>query len=97
MSKFLHRIFKENIPKEYGGLELPCTEILYLAEVLSKDPALFETLNVHINYISNLFNTFASHEQKEKYLPSLASGDLQVGFALWEENVTHHTIFRCLK
>ncbi|KAK3911996.1 Complex I assembly factor ACAD9, mitochondrial [Frankliniella fusca] len=79
-------IFKVNIPKEYGGLELPLTEILYLAEVLSKDPSLFETVNVHIHYISNLLTMFASNEQKAKYLPSVASGDLQFGFALWEEN-----------
>ncbi|XP_026277048.1 complex I assembly factor ACAD9, mitochondrial [Frankliniella occidentalis] len=79
-------IFKVNIPKEYGGLELSCTEILFLCEVLSRDPSLFQTLNVHIHYISSLLTNFASSEQKAKYLPSVASGDLQIGFALWEEN-----------
>lgn len=79
-------IFKANIPKQYGGLELSCTEMIALAEVYAKDLSLFHTLNTHVHYISSLFSNFASEELKEKFLPSLASGDLQIGFALWEEN-----------
>lgn len=79
-------LFKLNIPQQYGGLELTCSEMLRLAEVFGKDLSLFHTLNVHLHYVSNLLSTFGSDEQKEKYLPSLASGDLKIGFALWEKD-----------
>ncbi|XP_034248809.1 complex I assembly factor ACAD9, mitochondrial-like [Thrips palmi] len=78
-------VFKLNIAQQYGGLELTCAEMLKLCEEFSKVPSLFQTLSTHFQYISPLFSNFASHEQKEKYLPALASGDLHIGFALWEE------------
>lgn len=79
-------LFKLNIPQQYGGLESTCTEIILLSEALSKNPSLFHTLNVHLHYISNLFTMYANDEQKERYLPALASGDLHIGFAAWEKN-----------
>ena len=79
-------VFKLNIPRQYGGMELPCKEILRLCEVFAKDPSLFHTLNVHLHFVSTLITSYASEEVKEKYLPALAAGDLQIGFALWEKD-----------
>lgn len=79
-------IFKLNIPQQYGGMELTCAEMLRLCEEFSKVPSLFQTISTHLQFISPLFSNFASNELKEKYLPALASGDLQIGFALWEEH-----------
>lgn len=78
-------VFKLNIPKQYGGMELTCAEMIRLCEEFSKVPSLFQTISTHLQFISPLFSNFASNELKEKYLPSLASGDLLVGFAVWEE------------
>lgn len=74
------------IPEEYGGLGKGCLELCIAVEELSR-----ACLGVSTTYAANALGTyplllFGSHEQKNKYLPDIASGKRLVAFALTEAN-----------
>ena len=64
------------IPEEYGGGNGKIMEAALVAEEISRSGADGGALRAQI-YLSTAFNKVASKEQKEKYLPDIASGKLR--------------------
>lgn len=75
------------IPEEYGGLGGGCLELCIATEELSRACA-----GVAVSYAANALAAypiilFGTEEQKKKYLPPLARGEIYAAFALTEPNV----------
>lgn len=63
------------VPEEFGGAGLGYVEFVIIIEELAKvDPSIALSVAAHNGLCTNHINLFASREQKEKYLPDLASG-----------------------
>ncbi len=63
------------VPEEFGGAGLGYVEFVIIIEELAKvDPSIALSVAAHNGLCTNHINLFASKEQKEKYLPDLASG-----------------------
>jgi alkylation response protein AidB-like acyl-CoA dehydrogenase len=74
------------IPEEYGGLGGGCLELALAVEELSRVCA-----SVAVCFAANALGAYpfllhGSDEQKEKYLPKLASGEYYAAFGLTEPN-----------
>lgn len=74
------------IPEEYGGLGYGAFELALVMEELSRICA-----GVAVSYAANALGAypillFSSEEQKQKYLPPIASGEHLVAFGLTEPN-----------
>jgi butyryl-CoA dehydrogenase len=74
------------IPEEYGGLGKGCLELCIAVEELSR-----ACLGVSTTFAANALGTyplllFGSDEQKNKYLPDIATGKRLVAFGLTEAN-----------
>ncbi|UCG77572.1 MAG: acyl-CoA dehydrogenase family protein [Nitrospirota bacterium] len=74
------------IPEEYGGLGAGALELAIAVEELSR-----ACVGVSTTYAANALGTyplllFGSDEQKNKYLPDIASGSRLVAFGLTEAN-----------
>ena len=74
------------IPEEYGGLGGGCLEFCLVTEELSRGCA-----GVAVSYAVNALGSFTmleygSQQQKEKYMPDIASGRKLTAFALTEES-----------
>jgi butyryl-CoA dehydrogenase len=73
------------LPEDYGGAELDALSYILLLEEMGKycvSTAL--TLNVHVALTGMTILTNGSEEQKGRYLPSLAAGEMLGAFALSE-------------
>lgn len=78
-------LFGMSIPEEYGGLGLTMAEEVQAAFVLGQTSPVFRSLVGTNNGIgSQGIIIDGTAEQKAKYLPSLASGDMIASFALTE-------------
>jgi acyl-CoA dehydrogenase len=78
-------LFGLSIPEEYGGLGLNMTEEVQVAFELGQTSPAFRSLIGTNNGIgSQGIIMDGTEEQKQKYLPRLASGDLISSFALTE-------------
>lgn len=78
-------LFGMTIPEEYGGIGLNMTEEVAAAFVLGQTSPAFRSLIGTNNGIGSLgIILFGTNEQKQKYLPQLATGDLIASFALTE-------------
>merc|ERR1711962_136567 len=77
-------LYGMQVPQKYGGLEMGATEFARLAEITALDGSIAVTLAAHqsIGYKGILIA--GNEEQKEKYLPRLASGEWTAAFALTE-------------
>ena len=75
------------IPEEYGGLGLGMLELCVIAEELGRSlaPTPFSS---SIYLFAEFIKSYGSEEQKKKYLPKIASGELIGTFALSETNGT---------
>ncbi len=63
------------VPEEYGGSNLKYTEYALIVEELAKvEPGIALSVAAHNGLCTNHINLFGNKEQKEKYLPDLASG-----------------------
>ncbi|MCL1815425.1 MAG: acyl-CoA dehydrogenase family protein [Treponema sp.] len=62
------------IPRQYGGLNMPCTILSIAAEILARADASFLNFGLQQD-IAETINKFASEEQKKTYLPKLCSGE----------------------
>ncbi|RKS68359.1 acyl-CoA dehydrogenase [Actinomadura pelletieri DSM 43383] len=72
------------IPEEYGGLGLDmATQVLAMEEVAYADASLGSVFAGHYLGMETL-RGFGSDEQRERYLPGLATGAFRVAFALTE-------------
>jgi alkylation response protein AidB-like acyl-CoA dehydrogenase len=75
------------IPKEYGGLGLGYIEYADVIEEISKvDPSIGLSIAAHNSLPSQHIYKFGTKEQKEKWLPKLASGKWIGSWGLTEEN-----------
>jgi alkylation response protein AidB-like acyl-CoA dehydrogenase len=78
-------LFAVFIPEEYGGLGGGCFEMCLVTEELSRACA-----GVAVCYAASALGSFTlteygSEEQKQKYLPDIASGQKLAAFAITEE------------
>lgn len=72
-------------PKEYGGQGLDLTTVCLVLEELGRvDPAVALTVESHIGLCSKHIFLAGSEEQKRRYLPRLASGEVLGAWALTE-------------
>ncbi|UOQ45315.1 acyl-CoA dehydrogenase [Halobacillus salinarum] len=73
------------VPEEYGGAAMDYTSYIIAIHELSKVSAtLGVILSVHTSVGTNPILYFGTDEQKQKYLPKLASGEYLGAFALTE-------------
>ncbi len=80
--------FGINIPKSYGGVGLSLFEYLKVVEaVASSSLSIGFTALAHLSIGVKGIVLFGNDEQKEKYLPPAAKGDLIFAYALTEPNI----------
>nr|WP_321511722.1 acyl-CoA dehydrogenase family protein [uncultured Hyphomonas sp.] len=78
-------LFGIAVPEEYGGLQLDMeTECLVAFELGQTSPAFRSVAGTNIGIGSQALVLFGTEEQKSKWLPGVASGDLIASFALTE-------------
>jgi acyl-CoA dehydrogenase len=78
-------LFGLTLPEEYGGMGLTMEEEVMVAFILGRTSPAFRSLIGTNNGIGSLgLVSQGTTEQKEKYLPKLASGELIASFALTE-------------
>jgi alkylation response protein AidB-like acyl-CoA dehydrogenase len=77
-------LFGVTIPEEHGGMGLDLTTYAMIVEELSRGWISISGI-VNTHFIgSYLLMKFGSDEQKEKYLPKMATGELRAAFSLSE-------------
>jgi alkylation response protein AidB-like acyl-CoA dehydrogenase len=77
-------LFGITIPEEYGGLGLDLTTYAMVVEELSRGwISISGVINTHF-IGSYLLLKFGSEEQKQKYLPRMATGEIRAAFSLSE-------------
>ena len=95
-AEFPHDLIKEMgelglmgvfIPEEYGGSGADVISYLLAVEELAKvDPGVAVTMSVNNSVCCFPILKFGTEEQKKKFLPQLASGEVIGGFCLTEPN-----------
>lgn len=73
-----------DIPEQYGGLEVDKTTSMLVMEKLARYGAFSTTFGAHTGIGTLPLVYFGTPEQKEKYLPRLATGELIAAYALTE-------------
>ena len=77
-------LFGLTIPEEYGGLGLDLTTYCMVVEELSRGwISISGVINTHF-IGSYLLQKFGNEEQKQKYLPKMATGEIRAAFSLSE-------------
>lgn len=77
-------LFGCNVPESYGGLELDTTTFAMIIEELARGwMSLVGPIGTH-SVICDIIHRFGIEEQKQEYLPGLASGERRGGLALSE-------------
>jgi alkylation response protein AidB-like acyl-CoA dehydrogenase len=77
-------LFGTTIPEEYGGMGLDLTTYAMIVEELSRGwISISGIINTHF-IGSYLLMKFGSEEQKQKYLPKMATGEIRAAFSLSE-------------
>jgi alkylation response protein AidB-like acyl-CoA dehydrogenase len=76
-----------NVPEKYGGMDGTVMDLMIFDEEISKRlPVLgWATGNVHL-YGNEIIKTNGNDEQKARFLPKLAKGELKFAYALTEPN-----------
>jgi len=78
-------LFGLSIPAEYGGLDLSMEdECLVGVELGRTSPAFRSTFGTNVGIGSQGLVMFGTAEQKQKYLPGIAAGEIITSFALTE-------------
>jgi alkylation response protein AidB-like acyl-CoA dehydrogenase len=86
----IHRMGKEGylammIPQEYGGSPIDMLGYSIILEEFSYSSATIGIITeVHNSLVGAIISKYGTEEQKERYLPKLASGEMIGGFALTE-------------
>lgn len=73
-----------DIPEEYGGLGLDKISSMLVAEKISSSASFATTLGGHAGIGTLPIVYFGNEEQKQKYLPRLATAELPAAYALTE-------------
>jgi alkylation response protein AidB-like acyl-CoA dehydrogenase len=77
-------LFGVTIPEEYGGMGLDLTTYAMIVEELSRGwISISGVINTHF-IGSYLLMKFGTSEQREKYLPRMATGEIRAAFSLSE-------------
>ena len=77
-------LFGVTIPDEYGGMGLDLTTYAMIVEELSRGWISISGI-VNTHFIgSYLLMKFGTEEQKQKYLPQMATGEIRAAFSLSE-------------
>jgi len=80
-------LFGITIPEEYGGLGLDLTTYAMVVEELSRGwISISGIINTHF-IGSYLLMKFGSEEQRQRYLPRMATGEIRAAFSLSEPEV----------
>ncbi len=75
------------VPEAYEGLGIDLLTYLYVLEELAwGDPSVAVSVSVHNSLPVSILAEFGSQEQKERWLPPMARGDLMAAFSLSEAN-----------
>ena len=84
-------LFGATIPAEYGGLELDVSTYARIVEELAYGwMTLSGVLNTHM-IASNLIKRFGTEDQRSRWLPRLAAGDVRAAFSLSEPDAGSDT------
>ncbi|MBD8007479.1 acyl-CoA dehydrogenase family protein [Bacillus norwichensis] len=73
-----------DVPEEYGGLALDKVSSALIAERMAKAGGFSISHGAHVGIGSLPIVLFGTDEQKQKYLPALATGELLAAYALTE-------------
>ena len=74
------------VPEEYGGLGFDAgTYLLALEELAWGDAAVALTVAIHNGPVASLLLAHGSDEQRQRYLPAMASGEVLTAFSLSEK------------
>jgi len=77
-------LFGVTVPEEYGGMGLDLTTYVMIVEELSRGwISISGIINTHF-IGSYLLMKFGTEEQKQKYLPRMATGEIRAAFSLSE-------------
>src|SRR3954467_14147713 len=80
-------LFGAPIPEEYGGMGLDLTTYVMIVEELSRGwISISGVINTHF-IGSYLLQKFGTDEQKEHFLPRMATGEIRAAFSLSEPEV----------
>src|SRR5690625_4651721 len=77
-------LLSADIPEEYGGLNLDTISSSLITEKFARAGGFSVTHGAHVGIGTLPIVFFGNHEQKEKYLPKLATGELIAAYALTE-------------
>jgi alkylation response protein AidB-like acyl-CoA dehydrogenase len=77
-------LLRVDIPERYGGLGLDKVSSAYVGEQIGVMPSFAGSLGAHTTIGTLPIVYFGNAEQKERYLPRLASGELIAAYALTE-------------
>jgi alkylation response protein AidB-like acyl-CoA dehydrogenase len=77
-------LLRLEIPEAYGGLGLDKASAAYVAEQIGMNPSFGGSIGAHTGIGSMPLLYFGNADQKAKYLPRLASGELIGAYALTE-------------
>lgn len=77
-------LLSADIPEEYGGLALDKISSSLITEKFARAGGFSVTHGAHVGIGTLPIVFFGNHEQKEKYLPKLATGELLAAYALTE-------------
>ncbi|HZT75561.1 MAG TPA: acyl-CoA dehydrogenase family protein [Vicinamibacterales bacterium] len=77
-------LLRLEIPPAYGGLGLDLISAAYVGEQIAVNPSFGGSLGAHTSIGTLPLVYFGTEEQKQRYLPRLASGDLIGAYALTE-------------
>src|SRR5215471_4890070 len=77
-------LLRLEIPVEYGGLGLDLISAAFVGEQIAVNPSFGGSLGAHTSIGTLPLVYFGTEEQKAKYLPRLASGELIGAYALTE-------------
>ena len=79
-------LFGLNVPEEYGGAEVNTTTFAMIFEEISRGwLGLAGVLGTH-SVMCDVVARFASDEQKQRFLPGMATGEMRGGICLTESN-----------
>jgi alkylation response protein AidB-like acyl-CoA dehydrogenase len=73
-----------DIPEEYGGLEMDKASSAIVAENISKQASFSVAFSAHTGIGTMPLVWYGNEEQKRKYLPKIASGEIVSAYALSE-------------
>ncbi len=77
-------LFMVEIPEAYGGLGLDKVTAMKMGEAIARNASFSVTIGAHTNIGTMPTVFYGTAEQKERYLPKLASGELLAAYCLSE-------------